>query len=74
MSDAIERWKPRADWTVGEVVSHEQTGAKPETDEYKQARRDALADAGLDAEGEQGDKPLEDMTPEDHFQRIRRGP
>jgi len=48
-----------------------------ETSEYKQAKAEALRDAGLEDEAAEyeaasGEGQLEDMTVEDHFQRIRR--
>ena len=47
-----------------------------ETPEYKQAKAEALRDAGLEDEAAEyeaagGEGQLADMTVEDHFQRIR---
>lgn len=43
-----------------------------ETDEYREARKQALADAGLDDVDELDDKPLEDLDVGEHFDRLRR--
>jgi rRNA maturation protein Nop10 len=79
MTEPPERYKQREDYTMDEevaAVQAEQRGDPPprfERDEYRQARREALEDAGLEPEDDaEKPTPLEDMTPEDHFNRIRR--
>jgi hypothetical protein len=52
MSDSIPRFKPKSDWTSADFLNAQRGGDPPETDQYVQARRDALADAGLVDEGE----------------------
>lgn len=74
MPEPPEQYKDREDWTVEETVENQRTGKQPETDEYRAYVRQVHEDAGLDPpESAAEPKPLEDHTPEDHFQRIRRG-
>ena len=63
-----ERYKPREEWTVDEILAHARTGAKPESTEYRQGRAEALSAAGYEPEGEES-KELEEMTPADHDRR-----
>jgi hypothetical protein len=74
-----ERFKKREDLTVDEQLAAIQAQKRGdpaprfETDEYRQARREALEAAGLDPDDDAEESmALEDMTPEDHFNRIRR--
>lgn len=68
-----DRFKPREDWTVDEVAEHRRTGAQPETDEYLAYVRRMFERNGLEPPDVPLErKPIEDMTPEDHFQRIQR--
>jgi hypothetical protein len=69
-----ERHKPRKAWSVAEVDEHDRTGLLPETDEYRDYVRKVHQDAGLDPpEIAAEPKALEELTAEDHFERIRRG-
>jgi hypothetical protein len=73
-----ERFKRRGEYTVEEelaVIQAERRGdpsPRFETDEYRQARRDHLEAGGFETGDDEGRTPLEDMTPEDHFNRMRR--
>jgi hypothetical protein len=75
----IRRFKNRGELTLDEelAVVQAQRADKPlprfETDEYRQARREALEDAGLDP-GEEDTGPVDpaEMTPAQHFERIRK--
>jgi hypothetical protein len=68
------RHKPQAIWSVDEIVEHERTGQAPESEEYERAAREHLAAGGFESDAREPDpKPLEEMTAEDHFDRIRRG-
>jgi hypothetical protein len=77
--DKIRRYKRRDELTMDEEVQVQQAAkrGKPEPrferPEYTEARREALADAGLEDEGEPTNgKPLEEQSVEDRFQQIRR--
>jgi len=76
MSDEkIERYKSLDEMTPDEHLTHMRTGVRPETAAYKNRRREALEDAGLEHdEDEDGVREDEDMTPEDHFQSMRGKP
>jgi hypothetical protein len=75
----IRRYKTREELTLDEelAVVQAQRADKPqprfETAEYRQARREALEDAGLDP-GEEDTGPVDpaEMTPAQHFERIRK--
>jgi hypothetical protein len=72
---APPRRKAREDWTPAEHAEHMRTGAEPVSDEFTAYVRDALAAADLDVADvapDFADVALEDMTVEDHFQRLRR--
>jgi hypothetical protein len=78
MSDAPPRWKDRSEFTIEEEVAFQQAerrgeSFRVETEAYREARRQALADAGIEPEDPKLEqKPLEEMTPADHLERIRR--
>ena len=42
------RWRDRANYTSEEDLEFQRTGSRAETAEYRQARADALRDAGLE--------------------------
>ena len=67
-----ERHKSREEWSVDEIVKHDGTGEMPEADERAAAHREHLTAGGLEADDRQAEKPLEEMTAEDHSNRIRR--
>lgn len=74
----IRRFKNREELTLDEelVVIQAQRADRPiprfETDAYKRARREALEEAGLDpGEGDTGLVDPAEMTPAQHFERIR---
>jgi hypothetical protein len=57
-----------------QVIAAEHRNEAPprfETDDYKQARAEALRDAGFDDDAEDDDA-LEDMSVEQHLAQIRR--
>ena len=68
---APERFKERDRWTVAEILRHAQTGEKPESDEYREARRVALVDAGLEPD-DPTDKPVEEWSSDDHLAEIQK--
>jgi hypothetical protein len=73
MAEAPQRHKSDDEMTVDDWAQFQRTGKRPERDEYREARRMALENAGLESEdAAEGPTALEDMTPEDHFKRIRR--
>jgi hypothetical protein len=75
----IRRYKNRGELTLDEelAVVQAQRADRPiprfETDEHKRARREALEGAGIDP-GEEDTGPVDpaEMTPEQHFERIRK--
>jgi hypothetical protein len=73
------RFKRRDEYTIDEELRHQQAENRGEPiprferDEYKQARRQALEESGFEPEDEPAEKAVEDMTPEEHYQRIRSG-
>jgi hypothetical protein len=73
MSKEIPRYKAKSDWTAADFLAAQRGADPPETAEYVQARRDALADAGLADEGESegSNTDIADMTPEQHLRRIQ---
>jgi hypothetical protein len=66
-----ERFKQPADLSIDEILEHRRTGELPETDAYRQARRDALERAGLERD-DPAPKDLAAMTPADHAQHFNR--
>jgi hypothetical protein len=78
MTKTPRRFKERSELTMDEELAvvqaqrRDDPEPKFETDEYRQARREHLEAGGFDADGGELETPLEDMTPEDHFNRIRR--
>ena len=69
--------KPAETWTPAEILEHKRTGREPLTAEWRSyittvAEAAGLTpdDLGLDRNG--SDKPIEDMTPRDHFERVKR--
>jgi hypothetical protein len=74
MSEAPERYKPREQWSVEEIVQHRRTGKAPESDEYRAYVREVHEEAGLEPpEGAAEPKPLDELTADEHFERIRGG-
>jgi hypothetical protein len=71
MTKQIERFKSDEEMTAADWIEHGRTGKRPERDEYREARRKALEGAGLE-HGDPGAKTLDEMTPDDHFDHIRR--
>lgn len=69
-----ERFKDREDWTPAEIHAHKLTGKAPQTDEYRDYVRQVHEDAGLDPpEGDDAPpKDLEDMSPQEHLDRMGR--
>jgi hypothetical protein len=79
MTDTPRRFKDREDYSPDEQLAVQQARHRGEpeprfeTDEYKQARREHLEAGGFEPDGDQqAPTALEDMTPDDHYQRIRR--
>lgn len=71
MSGKLERYKSDEEMTVGDLVHFQRTGERPERDEYRQARREALEAAGLEVDDGGGPPAeLEDMNVDDHARRI----
>jgi hypothetical protein len=75
------QFKDPADYTVDEIVQAmhaERIGesAQIETTEYRKYRADALRAAGLNAEADASEPDAEpdlaSMTPQEHFDRLRR--
>lgn len=72
----IPRFKALEDYTAAEhdaAMRAEAAGEtfRAETAEYKQARREALTDAGLEDDGDLVEVPLDEMSPAQHFDRLR---
>jgi hypothetical protein len=75
-----ERYKADEELTVDEIVEQQRASRRGETlrfetDEYRAYVRGTMAGAGLevpDAYREGGEKPLEEMSPAEHFQRLGR--
>ena len=70
---APKRYKPRADWTIQEVLANDRDGTVPESEEYKAYLARVHEAAGLDPppdlKGEP--KPADEWSPEDHLQAIK---
>ncbi len=69
----IERWKERAEWTAEEHLAFNRDGARPENDAYRQARKTALEDAGLEDDTDTTSKPTSELTAEEHLERLQKG-
>lgn len=68
-----ERFKPRDDWSVDEILDHQRTGSQPETDEFRAYVRKTHEDAGLDPPEEPASsRPVDELDADDHFDQIRR--
>jgi hypothetical protein len=74
----IQHYKTRDEFTPDEELAfiQAQRAGQPtprfETDTYREARREALEDAGLDpGEEDTGPIELDEMTVEQHYRRIR---
>lgn len=63
----VRRFKDDDEMTVADWVEHGRTGQRPERDEYRQARRRALQDAGLEPDEEPGERSIDE-----HLEAIRR--
>jgi hypothetical protein len=66
-----KRFKELDDLSIEEHLEHGRTGQLPETDEYQEARREALEDAGLYEELDDEPVDEDDMSPADHYKQIR---
>jgi hypothetical protein len=74
MTEQIPRYKPKSIWTAADFLAEKRGELPPETDEYRQARRDALADAGLVDEGELEGSGTDDLTTSgEYLRRIQKG-
>jgi hypothetical protein len=77
--DAPRRHKTDEELSVDEHLQRIQaegrgeTWRRPETAEYVEARREALAAAGLEPDDDPAEKAPEDMTAEDHVRAMRSG-
>jgi len=74
----IQQHKTRDEFTLDEELAfiQAQRAGQPlpqfETDTYRQARREALEDAGLEpGEEDTGPIALDEMTVEQHYRRIK---
>lgn len=73
----IQQYKTRDEFTLDEELAfiQAQRAGQPlprfETDAYRQARREALEDAGLDPGEDAGPVELDEMTVEQHYRRIK---
>jgi hypothetical protein len=69
----IPRFKNPADFTPADFLAAQRGADPPETDEYVQARRDALADAGLADEGEHEGSNTDDtnLSSAEYLKRIQ---
>lgn len=65
------RYKDRSEFTMDEEAAFQKSRTVPERSEYVELRRQALENAGLEDNAPGPEKALEDMTPDDHFDRIR---
>jgi hypothetical protein len=72
MPSPPDRFKPREDWTPDEILKHKRSGTAPESDEYRTYVRDVHELAGLEPPDAPASKPVEEQSPADHFQRLRR--
>jgi hypothetical protein len=69
------RFKDPSDFTPEEHHRRQRDpGYHPESDDYIAARAKALTDAGLEVDRSESDaeRPLDELSPEDHFDRISR--
>jgi hypothetical protein len=74
MSEPIPRFKSRADFTPAEFLAEKRGALPPETDAYRQARREALEDAGLSDEGELEGSGTDDLeTSASYLRKINQG-
>jgi hypothetical protein len=69
--EQIPRYKPKATWSPAEFLNAQHGGDPPETDEYTEARRTALEDAGLEDDTEVTDP--NEMTSQQHLKKIQGG-
>lgn len=65
------RFKHPHELDPAEHLHYIRTGDLPETEDYRRRRRQVLAEAGLADEGEDTDKPLDELTPDDHYRHLR---
>jgi hypothetical protein len=79
MTDPPRRFKERSELTIDEelaTIQAERRGDAPprfETIEYQRARREHLKAGGFEYEdGDPEPKPIEELSPDEHFQRIRK--
>lgn len=71
MTVTIRRFKDRREYTAAELLHHMQTGDPVETDEYKELRAKVLEEAGIADNAPAGQKPVKDMTAQDHLNRLK---
>jgi hypothetical protein len=71
------RYKSIEDYSPGEIsermaaTRRGEPAPKFETDDYKQRRADALLEAGLEEEGDEAEKPLDELSPADIAARMK---
>jgi len=65
------RYKDRSEFTADEEFEFQRNRAVPERDEYRQLRAEALENAGLEPDTAITSEVTEDLTVEDHYNRIR---
>ena len=80
MTEGPRRFKERDELTTDEQLAAIQAQRRGvpeprfETDEYKSARREHLEAGGFEPDHDDAKpKPVDELSAEEHFQRIRRG-
>jgi hypothetical protein len=71
MSEQIPRYKPKSDWTPADFLAEQRGTAPPESEEYIEARREALAKAGLSDDDDSDTSNPAEMTSEQHLKRLQ---
>lgn len=72
MTDKIPKQiADRTQWTVEQTVEYARTGQLPANPEYVRTRNQALAAAGLEPDQTEP-VPIEEMTIEEHAERLGR--
>lgn len=67
-----ERFKAAEDLSVEELLEHRRTGELPETAEYVEYVDTVHRATGIETGRPAGNRELEEMSPDDHFNQIRR--
>jgi hypothetical protein len=65
-----ERYKEQSEWSAHEWFTFNRDGTRPESDEYREAKRTALEDAGLESDDDTA-TPVDEMSVEQHLERMR---